>query len=151
MRNLKLGLLIVFGAIVITSCKKSVFCYKPNGEIVTETRAVDGFTKIESNSFFIVNYTQGPNYEVSVVASANLMEIIETKKNGNTLEIDLKKGKCIKNHDAVTINVTAPNIDKIDFSGSGSFNTKNSCDFDNLRIDISGSSDINWNRYFKFS
>ncbi len=88
MKNIKLSILTIIIATSFSSCKKGgVFCYKGNGELVTEERIHTGFTEISLESTGDLFVEQGSDYSVEIETSENLMDIIETKVKGSTLEI----------------------------------------------------------------
>lgn len=143
MKKLKLGLLVVFAVVSVTSCKKGgVFCYKGNGNIVTEVRNVTGFTEVSLGLAADVIYTQSDDYFVSIEASDNLMEFIETDVQGSELEIDFKKNKCYNSKEPITITISSPNINALAISGSGSITSKNKLTTNTLKVSISGSGDM---------
>lgn len=140
MKTLRAG--IIIGAVLLsfTSCKKGgLFCYKGDGNIVTEVRDHDGFKNISLEMGGTIYLEQGKDYDVQIEASENLMEIIETEVSGSTLEIDLKKGTCLKNSGEIKIYITTPDIQDISISGSGDVYARNLLAVDDLDISISGS------------
>lgn len=144
MKNLKLGLLVIFAVGAITSCKKGgVFCYKGNGNTVTEIRDVTGFSEISLELAADVVYTQSDDYLVSIEASDNLMEFIETEVNGSVLEIDFKKSKCYNSKEPIKITIASPNMNGLSISGSGSITSKNMITSNSMKVVISGSGNMN--------
>jgi len=144
MKTLKLTIIGVVALASLTACKKGgLFCYKADGNIIEETRTVDSFSKIKLNSSFDVIYEQGDVFEVTVKTSKNLMEIVETKVSGETLNIQLKDKKCIKNNFNVTLYVKSPSINSVIINGSADFETLNNPSFNKLDVSIDGSGEVN--------
>ena len=162
----RVNAILVLGILIVgfASCRKDGgLCRKGNGEIVSDSRSVSGFSNIDQQTAANVIISQSDEYSVTVEASDNLQEIIETKVRGDLLIIDTKNGKCISGHEEITVYVTLPdlrraivsgsgdmrisgtlNVDKLDLVISGSGNIENSGDLnvDNLDIDISGSGNV---------
>jgi hypothetical protein len=143
MKKLKITLGICTLMLLIGSCKKGgVFCYQPDGNITSQERIHSDFSKIALGMAADLYVTQGEEYAVSIEASNNLMEIIETKVSGTTLVIDLKRGKCIKNNYDVKVYITLPDLQTLSISGSGDVFIPNKLITDDLKLDISGSGSL---------
>lgn len=129
--------------LIIGSCKKGgVFCYHPDDNILTQQREHNDFSEISLEMSADLYVTQGEEYTVSIEASNNLMEIIETKVSGTTLQIDLKKGKCIKGDTEVNVYITMPSVNRISVAGSGDVFIPNKLTTAELELDISGSAGL---------
>lgn len=137
---------IIFAAIILsaaTACKKNgVFCYNGNGNIITEQRQVSSFDEIELSIGADVQIKQASTYSVSVTTSENLMSIIKTEVNGNTLCIETKSNKCIRHSDEIDVYVTMPDISKIKLSGSGNITCASAINVNEIDLTISGSGNI---------
>lgn len=143
MKTIKFGIIICAAMVSMTACKKGgVFCHKANGNVVTEERSHTDFTDISVELAADLYIEQSTDYSVKIEASDNLQEIIETKVKGSTLEIDLKKGKCIKNNHEIKVYVTLPTLNGVAISGSGDVYIPNKLESDNLDISISGSGNL---------
>jgi len=131
---------------------------KGSGEMVTETRELDSFEKIELSGAFDLSITVGEKQEVKLTFDDNLIDLIRTKIRGRTLKIDSRKSYSSRHSCLVEINV--PTIERVSLSGSGDVEVVNldggvfSCsisgsgdmeldgEVDELEIRISGSGDI---------
>ncbi|MCG8574486.1 MAG: DUF2807 domain-containing protein [Flavobacteriales bacterium] len=143
MKTIKITILAVLLGAGFTSCKKGgVFCYKNDGDSITETRSLSDFDEVALSMSSTVNIVQGPESKVTITASENVMEIIETKVKGDVLEIDVKKGKCLKGKNDIIFDVETPNLEGIIISGSGDVNVKNKLITNALDVVISGSGDV---------
>ena len=135
--------LLILAVALLGSCKKGgVFCYKENGDIVKETREVTNFTEIALATQGNVYVTQGSEYRVEVESSQNIIDIIKTDVKGSTLVIDKKKGKCISGDPTLNFYITAPNINALDISGSGTIYADGLINTNSMDLKISGSGDI---------
>ncbi len=140
MKNLKLGVLVIFGALALTSCKKDgLFCKKGNGTIVTEERTVSGFSEISLGLNADLIYTQSDEYSVTIEASENLMKYIETDLKGSVLDIDFKNGKCFNIKKSIAITISSPYMNRFKVSGSGSITSKRLLTTNELDVKVSGS------------
>ena len=147
MRTFKTAIILVGLIVTTASCKKGgVFCYKGDGNIVTEVRSHTDFSKISIEMGADLYIEQGETYEVKVEASENIQEIIETKVVGSTLEIDLKKGKCLKNSYEVKVYVVMPELDDISISGSGDVSIDDLFVGNRLDVSISGSGNLDFDQ-----
>ncbi len=100
---------ILFISIIIlaTSCYRGK---RGSGNIITETRNVSAFTKVNVSTSINVDVQQGPQTEVVVEADDNLIKYIETKVEGNELKIRLKNVS-IRNHATIKVHIIAPQFD----------------------------------------
>ena len=115
--------IMILATILLVSCKKGgLFCYKEDGNIVTEERTVSAFSEVALSSIGNVYVEQAAEQSVIVETSSNLQDIIQTKVHGNTLEIKTKHGKCIHGNPELNIYVKTPDLTALRISGSGTIN-----------------------------
>lgn len=142
MKTLKISIILI-ALLGLNSCKKGgLVCYRENGEVTTETRNVESFTKISMSTQADVYIQQGSTYSVQVEASSNLQEIITTTVKSNTLDIDLKMGKCLKGNPTIKVYVTAPSIEALNLSGSGNIYAYHQITSSSMDLTISGSGNM---------
>jgi len=131
---------------------------KGSGDLATETREVDPFTRIETNGSADLTVTVGPEQSIAITFDDNLIELIETKVHGKTLEITPTRSYSSRR--SCEIVITVPKLERVACSGSGDivverldaetfeFKLSGSGDFtaegktDELDIDLSGSGDV---------
>jgi hypothetical protein len=129
-----------------------------SGNVKTERRDASGFTNVEVSGIFQVEIVAGKDYSVEVQADDNILPLINTAINGDTLEIELDQK--VSTHNDMIVRITAPNIEKVQTSGasklsaSGIKNEEFSLDTSgaskvtlagetqHLNIDVSGASNI---------
>ena len=140
LRNIFLfALLAALGSSVMTDV------YAQNG-IQTETRTVQPFRKIAVSGAYTVYITQGSTSEVKIEADKGMLEVTETVTKDGVLQIrtsDSGKGlwrNFKKNFDKPVMNVyvTAPKVESVSLSGSGSVVTKTPLTTDNLTVALDG-------------
>jgi hypothetical protein len=77
----------LFAALLLSSCIFMGPSVKGNGDVVEDIRELGKFSGVKVTSGMNVHFVQGDEPSVVVVADENLLEIIETRVNGNMLEI----------------------------------------------------------------
>ncbi|HYQ58304.1 MAG TPA: head GIN domain-containing protein [Draconibacterium sp.] len=136
-------LFVVGLAIVITvsSCIED-FSIEGNGIHASEERIVSDFDRVNSSGDFTVHITNGPENDVIVSADENLLQFIETYVTNETLHIDVKGIKTLKNRQPMEVFIVTPTLEKIRLGGSGTITT----DYfvtDKMDVLLSGSGRIN--------
>lgn len=116
---------------------------KANGNITTENRTVANFDKIAISGSFKVTLIKGKEGPITIEASDNLMEAIETEVKDGLLSVKFKSGWNIRNSKRINITITFENITGIAMSGSGSVTSTDEVIANDLAIKISGSGSLN--------
>ncbi len=138
---MKKSLVVLLAAAVLfifPSCEKVV----GEGPIVTETRVVPNFTGVSSEMSGKVNFTIAPNYKVEISAQRNILDVVNTNVVNGVLHIDFKDGVRVRQHEDLTINITAPAADYFRLSGSGNMDVFGDVAANNLQVKLSGSGNI---------
>lgn len=121
-------------------------CYKKGikgeGNIVSETRMVGDFAKIEANGSTNVTVVSDDEYFVIVKGYGNLVPIYKTQVNGDRLILEFKEGYWNVRNDNITVEVHTPYVDKVSLNGSGSIYVGSGYNHDRLDAHINGSGDI---------
>ena len=139
MKTLFNGLLIILFAVGMASCEK----VKGKGDIISQTRTVSGFNKINLSIDATVYFTSDTVYYLEVKAQQNILDILETTVNSNDeMLIRYKKGVVVGKHEPIEIFMAAPGINGFGISGSGSIFINNELTGDYIDMGISGSGDI---------
>lgn len=112
-----------------------------NGDVKQEDRQATKFKNIGTSGTFKVYITQGNSHSVKVEAESNLLPYIETKIDGEDLEVRVKKGYNIKPTKTINIYVTMAEVKELAASGSGGFYSKGNLKTDKLELAVSGSAD----------
>ena len=133
--------------ISFTSCKKMIGI-KGNGTIVTEERTVVDFEEISVECEATVYLTQGSEFEVKVVTDENVMSYVETERDGNELEIKMKRNVNLRGDTEVKVYVTMPTLNGVNISGSANVYGQETWTSNNLNINISGSGDVDFGSVF---
>lgn len=112
---------------------------KANGEIITTTRTVNSFDKINVSGSFDVTLVKGKEGAITIKASENLMEVIVTEVVDGTLKIKFKKGVNIRNSKTIHITVSYESVEGVSLAGSGDIHSEGTLNAENLDLSLSGS------------
>lgn len=127
--------------IVMNSCTKDRIWGE--GPLETETRSVNNFTGISSSVSGKVNFKIDPVYKVEIIAQRNILDVIETYVDNNgVLRVRFQNNVNVRDHEDITVNISAPNIYHLGLSGSGDMETTGNLATTHLDIEVSGSGNI---------
>lgn len=126
-------------AIGLSSCKKTIH---GSGHYITQTRIMDPFSEIESSGDFHIILTEGVETPVELYGEDNILPEIETKVSGNKLSIYYRDHKVRIDNGTVTIKIQNPEFKYANLQGSGKIRSTNTIQTDNLKINLSGSGEI---------
>ena len=132
MKSIKTLLAIFLLGIVFISCDKK----NGNGQLTSETRQLDSFSKVESEGAYSVFVTHDSKSEVRIEAESNLIQYIRTEVNNGILKI--YNSQNIDPDFEIKIFVKTPNVNGLLLSGSGIIEA-DSLVGDNAEVFISGS------------
>jgi hypothetical protein len=115
-----------------------------NGISTTQSRAVGDFHSVSAMGSMDVIVSQATSPSIKIEADQNLLEYIETRNNGGTIEIYTKDGYNLDSKSGIKVYAAAPDFRDIEVSGSGKINsTGKVIGNSQLNTEISGSGDIN--------
>lgn len=135
-RILLIGSLLLLAAFVV-GCTGVV----GNGDVVEETRELDGFDKISISGAGDVIVEYGEAEMVRIEAESNLMEYLETEVRGDTLEIGTRDGTVITPTRGLNFYITVTNLEGVEISGAADV-TLPEVQADDFEIIISGAGDV---------
>ena len=152
----KIGLLVFLITLIIGVVFASIFSFgrissrvfsfnasfggvRGSGNVQTQKREVSDFNKIEVGGVFEVEITAQKDFSVVVEADDNLLELIKTDVNGDTLEIEFEKRVSTRN--TPRLRISAPDIEGLDLSGASKVTLVN-LNNESLQLDSSGASKI---------
>ncbi len=111
-----------------------------DGNVVSETIDIDGFTGVHASAGIDVVLTQG-DYSVEVVADENLHEYITVEREGKMLRIGSERN--IYRAKSKVVNVSLPELTNVRISSAGDVEATNDFSCDELDIEISSAGDLN--------
>ncbi|SNR50696.1 Putative auto-transporter adhesin, head GIN domain [Lutibacter agarilyticus] len=135
-------ILITFLLLISTTSFAQKKKVKGNSNIITTTRTVDNFDNIAVSGSFNVTLIKGKAGTITIEASSNLMEAIETEVKDGLLKIKFKSGWNIRTYKKVNITVTFETVSGVSLSGSGSIISADEIIANNLDLKVSGSGNM---------
>jgi len=158
MKRLTILITILLIAMLLTGCSglidfvqqaRDVETITPSDNIITESRDVTGFTKIDMRSFGRVILTQGDSESLTIEGSDNIVPLIRTTVSNDKLTIDTTKNISILNLDidqVLTFNITVKDLTGLTVSGAGriQMDDLSTTSFDLI---VSGAGDVNIDQF----
>lgn len=142
--------LLVFLVLMLMSCSCSTSGLKvsySDDDVVTQSRNLRGFEKVEIIGSPTVYYSQADSFSVRVTGPGNIVDNIITDVDGGTLVIR-NKGKMgvvnvnFGNSNKLAVYVTSPDLVGVLVSGSGDFVSGERIDTDIMDVRLKGSGDV---------
>lgn len=129
-------------ALTVTSCHFDVHWGQidGNGNVITEIREVGDFTGVRGSAGMDVFLTEGTENKVVVEADENLMEIIETSVEGNTLKIGTQKS--IGRSKSRKVHVTYVKLENIEASSGADVIANSVIKNETLSLESSSGADL---------
>jgi len=109
-----------------------------SGNAATENRTVGAFSRIELDGAATLDTEIGANTTVTVTIDDNLLPLIQTKVEGDTLRIYSKES--YNTSHGLKVKITTPTLEGIAVSGAGDIHAVG-LDAKNFELSISGASD----------
>ena len=138
------ALLLMAFQLMLTSCNFiSDRRIDGNGVSSTQNRSVGDFHSINASGGMDVIVSQGPASSLKIEADENLLQYIETRNEGGSVEIYTRDGFNLDPKAGIKVYATAPDFNDITVSGSGKItSTGKITSSDELNTGVSGSGDI---------
>jgi hypothetical protein len=132
-------LVLLFGVLLagFTSCNMN--CLEGEGPVVSATRDVIDFSRLEVNVPAEVTVLIGSEPAVRIEAQKNVIEVVSAKVNGSTLVI--KSSPCVSTDEVFRISVTTDELSAISVNGSGTVTSQGMLKTNKMSIQINGSGD----------
>lgn len=90
-----------------------------NGQVVGEQRQVSPFGRVETSGSFDVNIAKSGMTMVVLRGESNLLSLVVTESDGETLHLYLRDGASMSTTAPITISVSTPSLEGLETSGSG--------------------------------
>lgn len=133
--------LYIFLLIVTTSCGISEDCFKGNGNRITQTFSIEGFSKIKVYDGISLVVKEGPYYEVKIVTSDNIINEIDVQLTEDMLVVkDNSTCNIARDYGQTTVYVTTPNLTELHSRTEQDITSDGVLNYPNLKlysIDIS--------------
>ncbi|MBC8321890.1 MAG: DUF2807 domain-containing protein [Bacteroidetes bacterium] len=138
--RLTILLLSAMATLGFTSC---INCVEPIGEILTENRSIDNFTKLEVGIPANIKIVTSDSAKITISSYESfLSEITSTVKRG---KLRLTGNLCNINKNEINIAITVPGLSSIDINGSARVFSETPVKTDKLSLNINGSGQITLN------
>lgn len=131
--------MLLLAVVYLSGCEKPWQRIEGNSDVVTETRSVPSFDRVQNTGIFDVYIIQSDYYEVVMEAESNLLPFIRTGVSGNVLKVETRDN--LKPHYPIKVFVYTPEIEEVKLSGSGLIYS-DTLYVDKLEVFLSGSGDI---------
>lgn len=135
-RYIVLALLVL--VIVLTACNGSI---RGSGNVVTEEREVSGYTSVVLNGVGNVEIIQGETESVVVEAEDNIMPLIKTEVQNETLILSQEENRSINPTRSIKYTVNIIEVNGLSSLGSGDLGAV-TLETNSLNLDLSGSGGI---------
>lgn len=135
---------MILGLLVLSSCNYfGGHRVRGNGTLATQDRPITDFNGVSVVGGMEVVLVPGTTFGVKVEADQNLLEYIETRKDGSTLVIAPRKGYNLHPEAGLKIYVSAPELKSFEISGRGSITSQSKLSYtQNVKTEVNGSGDL---------
>jgi hypothetical protein len=142
--NSKLYLTIIATAgILFGSCERDMFdVVKGQGPVISEDRTTPSFEEVSVSIPADVYIYQGHDEGITIEAQGNVLDVIETEVRNHELKLKFENGVNVKRFEPIKIFITTNDINEISVSGSGNVYNETPIITSELRIQISGSGNV---------
>ncbi|WP_184550404.1 head GIN domain-containing protein [Mucilaginibacter sp. FT3.2] len=123
---------------IFSSCR--FHCVRGSGNITTENRQANEFTKLDIAGNFKVHLKQDSSLKITITGDDNLLKYISTSVDGDELHIKSKKSFCDEN---IVINIGVRNLKEIGASGAVEVWSDGKINASDFKFDLSGATKIN--------
>ena len=119
--RVRLALALLAVVLLVSACSVT----KGSGQVVTETREVSGFTKVELSGSAELTVEKTGTESLSISAEDNLLPQLTSDVSGDTLILGTKPNTSILPTKPITYSVTVTDLTGLAVSGSGSVRVSN--------------------------
>lgn len=112
-----------------------------DGNLVTDTLALERFENIDLGGMFNVTLTRGNNPQVIIETDSNLMEHVNIQVKAGTLTISTRN-EMILRPTRSKLTITYPELTRVSLRGAGSLSSTEPVESRELTFDISGAAKI---------
>jgi carbon monoxide dehydrogenase subunit G len=144
--DLKMILALAGAATILSGCSglHGVFNQGPqvtgSGKLKSETRKIGNFSKIESRGSADCKVTVGKAVGLTIQADDNILPLVETTIEKDTLIINCKGS--FSTHNGIVVTISVPNLESFYVKGSGDSSIQG-VRGKSFSVEIAGSGDIN--------
>jgi predicted small secreted protein len=129
-----LPVIVMSVVLVLTGCQN---CIDGQGNIETQTRSIDSFSKLEVNINADIEIGVTSKNTMQIHAQKNVIDAITTKVKGDKLIIDASP--CLGNTEPVQIKLFTTRLEEIEMNGSGMVKTLHPVTTGDIELELNGS------------
>lgn len=135
--KLKISVILILTGLLFSSC--TFWGVRGNGKIKSESRSVKEFYRIDAAGAYTIKVRVGETQSIRIKAEENLLPLIRTFVNGNTLVIENKKN--LSPRKELLIEITTNELTSIECSGANDIEVYG-INTDKFQVDLSGAGSI---------
>jgi hypothetical protein len=119
---------------------------KGSGDVITETREVSDFSRVDVCCGMVLNLTQGGQESLKIEADDNFMDEIQTRVEDGTLYIQYRNTSNVNHRPSqpVRLHLSAVGVNEVSISGGGKFNNER-LNSEWFKLELSGGSSADLN------
>ncbi|WP_018478567.1 head GIN domain-containing protein [Pontibacter roseus] len=140
---LRLGLLTVLAAPMLSSCGDEADCVRGRGDVETRELNLDALDGVRVNGSTRVFVRRGATQHVEVKGQSNVLDALSTEVRNGTW--DLSFDRCLRSHTTVEVYITVPEFTEAEMIGSGRIELQDQFEANEFRADLDGSGSIKAN------
>lgn len=115
---------------------------KGNGNVITKTRSINNFDKVNIGGSFDVNLVAGTKGKITINGEENLLPYLETTVKKGKLKVQFKENVNIKTTKRLTVTIPFKSIDAVSLGGSGKVTVHKQLNSNDISFNIGGSGNI---------
>ncbi|GAB2790748.1 hypothetical protein GCM10027275_39600 [Rhabdobacter roseus] len=108
----------------------------------TRTFNVSNFSRLSMGSAFQVEVRQGSQYSLKATGDQQDLDDLEASVSNRTLRVRYQENKRRNRRERISITITMPTLEGVDFSGASQVNVSGFNDTKSMAINISGASKV---------
>ncbi|EMS34342.1 hypothetical protein C943_03561 [Mariniradius saccharolyticus AK6] len=129
MKRLFLGILL---AAWMFSCNSG---NKHTGEQISETRDLDGVSRLKINGVFSLVLSQSDQASLRIEGDKEMADKLQVKQNGDLLELSMEEGETsFFQNKSLTVHLAVADLEEFTFEGVGNIKTEEALTLDNILI-----------------
>lgn len=109
-----------------------------NGKVVAEVRELQPFHAVSMEGVFNVTLTQGTKESVQVEGDENILPVIITVVENDTLKVKMKDNTSIQKMSKLNVNITLVSISNLNSQGVGSLKCTDTLRLKDLQLNLEG-------------
>lgn len=139
-----ISLSIVLSTLVFASCSKTRL--RGEGSVLSETRQVEAFTRVEANGSTDVEILPATSNSVVVTGYQNLIPAYDTRVSNGKLVLEFKRDYINVRNNNIKVTVYTTGISGIYLNGSGNYKVRTGIKTNSMNGEINGSGKISFDK-----